>query len=119
MRATEIIRGLLDLIDGVDAVQQPETGCGCSDDCGCGDDDDHTVMAVATTDDELRRFKQILGLVGDDAPEQYSNSPDERVAPVSSVTVDAGGGANSPKHPADIRGEHPSLYPGQVWGDDR
>jgi hypothetical protein len=106
MRATEIIRGLLDLIDGVDAVQQPETGCGCSD------DDDHTVMAVATTDDELRRFKQILGLVDDNAPEQYSNSPDERVAPVSSVTTDAGGGANGPKHPADIRGEHGRLYGG-------
>lgn len=109
MRATEIIRGLLDLIDGVDAVQQTETGCGCSDDCGCNGDD-HSVMAVATTDDELRRFKQILGLNDDNAQEQYSNSPDERVAPVSSVTVDAGGGANGPKHPADIRGEHGRLY---------
>lgn len=112
MRATEIIRGLLDLIDDVDAVQQPENDCGCSDGCGCNSDNDHSVMAVATTDDELRRFKQILGLVDSGEPEQYSNSPDERVAPVSSVTVDAGGGANGPKHVDDIRGEHGRLYGG-------
>lgn len=103
MRATEIIRGLLDLIDGVEDAQQPANDCGCND-------DDHTVMAVATTDDEIRRFKQILGLVDDNQPEQYSNSPDERVAPVGSVTVDAGGGVNGPKHTADIRGEHGRLY---------
>jgi hypothetical protein len=109
MRATEIIRGLLDLIDGVDAAQQPDNSCGSE--CGCSDDD-HTVMAVATTDDELRRFKQILGLVDDNQPEQYSNSPDEKVAPMGSVTVDAGGGVNGPKHPADIRGEHGRLYGG-------
>ena len=111
MRATEIIRGLLDLIDGVDASQPSDDSCGCGGTCGCGDDD-HAVMAVATTDDELRRFKQILGLVDDDSPEQYSNSPDERVAPLGSVTVDAGGGVNGPKHTADIRGEHGRLYGG-------
>lgn len=111
MRATEIIRGLLDLIDGVDSAQQPDSDCGCGGSCGC-EDEDHTVMAVATTDDELRRFKQILGLTDNNSPEQYSNSPDERVAPLSSVTVDAGGGVNGPKHTADIRGEHGRLYGG-------
>jgi len=111
MRATEIIRGLLDLIDGVDGAKQPDSGCGCGGTCGCGEDD-HTVMAVATTDDEIRRFKQILGLTDDNAPEQYSNSPDERVAPMGSVTVDAGGGVNGPKHTDDIRGEHGRLYGG-------
>ena len=39
---------------------------------------------------------------------QYSNSPDERYSTVDKVTTKAGGGANYPKHPADIRGEHPS-----------
>lgn len=111
MKTTDIIRGLLDLIDGVDNAEQPTSDCGCGDTCGC-DDDDHTVMAVATTDDEIRRFKQILGLTDDDKPEQYSNSPDERVAPTGSVTVDAGGGINGPKHTADIRGEHGRLYGG-------
>ena len=111
MRATEIIRGLLDLIDGVDAAQQPEDSCGCGDFCDC-DQHQNTVMATVSTDDELRRFKQILGLVDDDSQEQYSNTPNERVAPMDSVTVDAGGGANAPKHVADIRGEHGRLYGG-------
>ena len=102
MRATEIIRGLLDLIDGVDGAQPAESECGCGD--------DNTVMAVATTDDELRRFKQILGLTDNNTPEQYSNTPDERVAPIEAVTTDAGGGVNGPKHPDDIRAEHGKLY---------
>lgn len=42
---------------------------------------------------------------------QYSNSPDERYSTVDKVTTKAGGGINYPKHPADIRGEHPSQYP--------
>lgn len=109
MRATDIIRGLLDLIDGVDSTQQPTKDCGCSDTCDCSNS---SVMAVATTDDEVRRFKQILGLVNNNTPEEYSNSPDERVAPTGSVTVDAGGGVNGPKHTADIRGEHGRLYGG-------
>ena len=42
---------------------------------------------------------------------QYSNSPDERYSTVDKVTTKAGGGVNYPKHPADIRGAHPSQYP--------
>jgi len=108
MRATDIIRGFLDLVDGVEKLQQPEASCGCDSECAC-DHNDNTVMAVASTDDEMRRFKQILGLV-DNSSEQYSNSPEERVSSIDSVTVDAGGGANGPKHVADIRGEHGRLY---------
>ena len=36
--------------------------------------------------------------------------PTEAYAGIESVTDEAGGGANGPKHPADIRAEHPSLY---------
>ncbi len=106
MRATEVIRGLLDIIDGIDNAQQPES------DCGCGSDhSEPTVMVAANDDDELRRFKQILGLIGSDS-NSYANTPDERVSDIDSVTVDAGGGVNGPKHPADIRGEHPRLFGG-------
>ena len=110
MKTTDIIRSVLDLIDGVEKPTHPDSDCGCGDTCGC-DDNDSTVMAVATTDDELRRFKQILGLANNnDTQEQYSNSPGDRIAPIASVTTDAGGGANGPKHTADIRGEHGRLY---------
>lgn len=110
MRATEVIRSLLDIIDGIDDAQQPDSSCGCGGECGCGNDD-HTVMVASNNDDELRRFKQILGLVGSDS-ETYANTPDERISDINSVTVDAGGGVNGPKHPADIRGEHPRLFGG-------
>ncbi len=104
MRATEFIRGILDLIDTVDSADSS---------CGCEDHDNHeqSVMVASNDTDELRRFKQILGLT-DNQQEQYANSPDERITDVDSVTVDAGGGINAPKHPADIRGEHGRLYGG-------
>lgn len=104
MRATEIIRGVLDLID---QVEQNEAGA-------------EPVLIAAKTevepenslDDNVRRFKQIVDLVSDEAnPAEFANSPEEKIADIDSVTVDAGGGWQAPKHPADIRGEHPSMFP--------
>lgn len=103
MRATEIIRGVLDLIDEIENEDQPKP-----------------VAIVAKTDiepgndlgDSERRFKQIIDLVsGDKSPMGFANEPEEKIADIDSVTVDAGGGINGPKHPADIRGEHPSMFP--------
>ena len=110
MRATEIIRGVLDFIDLVDQDQHSDIGCDCGDTCGC--DDGSTVMVASNDDDEMRRFKQILGLIPDEGPEVYSNTPNEKISDIDSVTVDAGGGANAPKDVADIRGEHGRLYGG-------
>lgn len=104
MRATEIIRGVLDLID---QIEQNEAG-------------PEPVMIAAKTevepgnplDDNVRRFKQIIDLVSNDKdPAEFVNAPDEAVAGIDAVTVDAGGGWMKPKHPADIRGEHPSMFP--------
>ena len=114
MRATEFIRGILDIIDTVDSSTANTASCGCDSDCE-HDGHEPSVIVAANNDDEMRRFKQILGLT-DNEQEQYANSPDERITDVDSVTSAAGGGVNSPKHPADIRGEHPSLYPGTVYG---
>lgn len=107
MRATEVIRGLLDIIDSIDGA---EADCGCGGSCGCGDEP--AIMVASNDDDEMRRFKQILGLVGTDVATAYANTPDEQVSDINSVTVDAGGGVNGPKHPDDIRGEHPRLFGG-------
>jgi len=104
MRATEIIRGVLDLID---QVEHNEAG-------------PEPVMIVAKTevepenplDDNVRRFKQIIDLVSNDKdPAEFANSPEEKIADIDAVTANAGGGLNGPKHPADIRGEHPSMFP--------
>ena len=67
---------------------------------------------VPVDDDETRRFKQIMDiLVTKDRAGAYSNSPNETVAGINSVTTDAGGGLNGPKHPADIRADIVAMYP--------
>jgi len=91
MRVTEIIRGILDLIDQIEDQQDSQQ----------------------YYDDESRRMDQIDDLQGSDCASTYANEPDEQVAGIASVTVDAGGGWQEPKHPADIRGEH-----GRVYGDN-
>lgn len=90
MRATEIIRGVLDLIDQID----------------CQDTQEPIQTGVDTN-----RFKQIFDLLSNDHEQMYNNSPAERVASIDSVTVDAGGGWNGPKNPADMRSDSISLYP--------
>ena len=90
MRATEIIRDLLDLIDKVEDQSPTEQH----------------------QDDEQRRMDQINDLQGCDTDATYQNEPDERVGDISIVTTRAGGGMQEPKHPADIRGEHGRVFGG-------
>ena len=106
MRANEIIRSLLDLIDGVDGIEQELQS-------------EPVVIAVEPEQeyehDDVRRFKQIIDILDnptDGTNSPFSNAPNEVVADVESVTTAAGGGVNGPKHPSDQRVQHPSLYPG-------
>ena len=95
MRTTDIIRAVLDLIDGseqenkvnVQVTAPPEQG-----------------EPIAS------RFKQIFAML--DAPNAgpLANSPNEVVADIDSVTTLAGGGVNGPKHPEDIRVKDPGAY---------
>ena len=101
MRATDIIRGVLDLIDHVDSSQ-----------------DKATITIDNQPDAEqgepvASRFKQIFAML--DAPSKgpLGNSPNEVVADIDSVTDLAGGGINGPKHPHDIRVKDPSMHPDQ------
>jgi len=66
--------------------------------------------------DDIRRFRQIVDLADQGEQTEYSNTPKEEYAGLDSVTSKAGGGMQAPKDPADIKGEHPSLYPGKVFG---
>lgn len=98
MRIQDIIRSVLDAIDTIDAqtdafVPEPEGGY---------------------TDDDIARFKQIAGITnaGGEAS-VLANSPQEKIADITAVTVDAGGGVNGPKHPHDLRLKDPSMYPNQ------
>lgn len=99
MKVTEIIRGILDLIDG---KEEPS----------------HRYYDQPNEDyynDDVRRFKQIVDLLDQpDETQEYSNSPNEQYADVASVTTQAGGGLNGPKHPADIWTVHTS----RLYGDN-
>lgn len=99
MRATEIIRGVLDLIDQVECSQQAEQPMAAP------------VDEPRTTGVDLP-FKQIFDLLSAEHDQLYNNSPDPVVAGIDSVTKDAGGGWNGPKHPADIRASTVAMYPG-------
>jgi hypothetical protein len=102
MRIHDIIRSVLDIIDQVDS-EPKSTAIDQPDDTPSG-----------YCDDDLARFKQIAGIVtqpGEMSP--LSNSPNEKVADIAAVTIDAGGGVNGPKHPHDLRVKDPSMYPNQ------
>lgn len=113
MRVQELIRGILDMIDG---AEQPE------DDAGIlivqEPQVDDEPLVGANSEDDMRRFKQIVDLMAghektDGSMSPFSNAPDEKIASIDSVTIDAGGGVNNPKHPHDLRVKDPSMYPNQ------
>ena len=101
MRATEIIRNVLDLIDQVESNQT-----------------DAPSVVVAVKSDEpvqtgvdTNRFKQIFDILSAERNQVYDNSPNEVVTGIEAVTTDAGGGVNGPKNPADIKSNSISMYP--------
>ena len=85
MRATEFIRGLLDLIDSVDGqetTQQPN---------------DYEEEVVIVEPEGI-------------ADTQYSNSPDEFYTD-EKLLFSIGNDINKPKHPSDLRTDSFSMYP--------
>lgn len=92
MKATEIIRNLLDLIDSVEtgesdtsSVDYEEETPSCGGDCGC-----------AKCQSEL------------------SNSPDELYVDTDTI-LSIGNDLNKPKHPSDLRADSFSLYPNMSY----
>jgi hypothetical protein len=105
MKASDIIRELLCLIDVIDGKQAQQQAIPTPVEA--------PVVAVDITagqelDDGPRRFKQIFDILSAERHQQYDNSPAEVVAGIASVTTDAGGNV---KHPADLRVKDPSMYP--------
>lgn len=98
MRVAEIIRNILDILDSKESIPPVND------------------TPIGYSDTDIKRFKQIIDLA--DAPiSKYSNEPNEQYADLDAVTSSAGSDSwQGTKHPADIKGEHPSLYPGKVYG---
>lgn len=98
MRATDIVRQILDLLDAVEGQHDIK------------DDAIDAEVHIHQNDEPDDRFKSILAMLDNDSFGPLANSPNEVVAPVSAVTSDAGGGLNGPKHPDDIRVKDPRGY---------
>lgn len=93
MRATDVVRQVLDLLDAIDG--------------------EHDIVAdvnVTQNAEPDGRFRQILALLNQNSFGEYANSPNEIVSNVDSVTTLAGGGVNGPKHSADIRVKDPRGF---------
>ena len=100
MRATDIIRSVLDLLDKVDEPEQ-ETPAQLTVTTDIPPEEGEPVAS---------RFKSIFAMLSNRDQGEYSNTPNEVVSDIDSVTTIAGGGVNGPKDPADIRVKDPRGF---------
>ncbi len=109
MRAQDMIKTMLTIIDGGQAAQVTITAPVSQPELEPIPGED---SPLTHTGDDMNRFKQIVDLASE--PKQsgiFANAPDTKYSDIDSVTVDAGGGMNGPKHPHDLRVKDPSAYP--------
>lgn len=106
MRATEIIRSLLDLIDSLDTARDSKN----SGNLSLGDDVER-----------MTRYQQIEDLLPNitDMLNPVRNRPSPKVADIEAVTTQSGTDLNKSKNPSDIRGEHVSMYPQYQYNPDK
>jgi hypothetical protein len=94
MKITDVIRQVLDIVDAAEEQQEP------------------VMMAEPQAEpDALIRIQQIAGLLPTDDSAEYSNTPQERTAPVTAA-FPSGDDVHHSKNPADIRTNAPSMFPG-------
>jgi hypothetical protein len=95
MRAQDIIRAVLDVLDQQDEEMRVDVDTVVPNEPG----------------EQTSRFKQIFHMLSQrNREEPYSNSPRDAVADIEAVTTLAGGGINGSKHPADIRIKDPRGF---------
>jgi hypothetical protein len=94
MKITDIIRGVLDVID---RAEEPEQ---------------EPAIAVAIQvepEEELMDMQRLAGILGVEEPE-FANEPNAIVAPVGAA-FPAGDDVHYSKNPADIRADSISMFP--------
>ena len=99
MRATDIVRQVLDLLDQVEG--QHDIDMDAVPDETCGAEQGEPIAG---------RFKQIFAMLDAPKSDLYANTPNEVVAGIDAVTTLAGGGVNGPKHVDDIRVKDPRGF---------
>jgi len=92
MKITDIIRSVLDIIDGAEAPAEPAVA----------------IEIAAEPEADLMDMQRLAGILAD--PE-YANEPNAVVAPVA-ASFPAGDDVHHSKNPADIRTNAPSMFPG-------
>ena len=97
MRATDVVRQVLDLLDDIDGPHDIEDGV-------------EAEVPVHQNNEPDSRFKHILAMLDPQSFDGVANRPNEVVAPIDAVTTDAGGGVNGPKDPSDIRVKDPRGF---------
>ena len=117
MRITDIIRDILDLVDGEQnkhpVVSRDDDSVDFDLDQDGQPDIEIEPEAPNSEHDDMRRFRQLAGIEPHNPDAEYANEPHPTVTGIEAVTTDAGGGVNGPKHPHDIRVKDPSMYPNQ------
>jgi hypothetical protein len=96
MKITDIIRGVLDVIDRAEEPEQTPVVA--------------AVELEIEPETELADMQKLAGILGVEDPE-YANAPVEIVAPVTAA-FPAGDDVHHSKNPADIRTNAPSMFPG-------
>lgn len=99
MRATDLVRQVLDLLDQIEGPHDIEMDTVPDETCG-----------AEQGEPIAGRFKQIFAMLDAPKSDLYANTPNEVIAGIEAVTTLAGGGANGPKHSADIRVKDPRGF---------
>jgi len=92
MKITDIIRSVLDIIDGAEATEEPVVA----------------IEIAAEPEADLMDMQRLAGILAD--PE-FANEPNAVVAPMGAA-FPAGDDVHHAKNPADIRTNAPSMFPG-------
>ena len=108
MRITDIIRGVLDLVDQGEAAQQQQvqdaeaTEIAVALDVPCEPE-----QCVQPEVDDLAILQQLAGVP---CEPEYANEPAEIIAPLKAA-YPAGDDMHASKNPSDIRADSFSMYP--------
>lgn len=113
MRITDIIRGVLDIVDANDAPAQPNPDTIAA--LAVAPDEPVMQVAIEPESQEPDLLAVIQQLAGLTAEPEYANEPCEVVAPIGAA-FPGGDDVHSRKNPADIRTNAPSMYPGYQAG---
>jgi hypothetical protein len=100
MRATEVIRNILDILDAIDQYDQEQEAA-------------DTAAKIPADSEAHQRLSHIADLL-DQEQSQIQNTPNPQYAGIDAVTQ-SGNDVNKSKNPADIRGNSQSLYPSAQW----